>query len=556
MSKPEFILGGLNELNRKLKYFYIIKLETEIMILLGLLLALLGAHPLHAYYHPVEIQLVPGTKSPVVMNMGQTRDVPITLLYIFSESALKESAAIKTENITVFLKAETVSPQINALNIIDSTRFITTEAKTGLPFLSNAMIRLQAEYIGHAYISVEIVELEGSKRYHKLNVTNSTKNRLDVTIVQYEGIWGKIFLTSVTLFIIISYINLGAQLDSENLKQIRQKPKTIILGFIITVLVMPIISWFASLWLLKDQLLYRAGSFIFACGPAASASTLWTVMLDADKELSTGLQVVSMTGALISMPILLYIMEINLQIGPIEQIHRIQVPYARLIQTLVALIFALFVGWRFVGRNKRLKQISAKIFRPLTFFVLIFIIVFSSIIYWYIYRMFDWTITLTSFIITMSTYLITGLVGYLINRNMDDAIVVSISSTYKNSGIAFAVLLVAFETPDTYIAYVPCLTQIVTTSLSLYLFYSILKLINYLKRRKQPAPIQATTEVDEEVDPGSSKKEARSGSNGDKSTKSEENADEFIVMNVTDIVPESPLSRKADDIESAEERQD
>lgn len=503
------------------------------MILAVLLVALLGAYPTHAD-ESLEVKLA--SPEPIVMNMNEIRDVPISINLSLSKPLHID------EWIVVTLKAETISPQIRALEIIRNYRIEPTKL-SGSRIGLKEIIRLRADYIGHAYISVYNVTRAGFGRTKPfLNFSNPTENRLDVTIVQYEGVWGKVFIISVTLFIVISYINLGAQLDSENIRKITENPKAIILGFLITVLVMPLISWLTSLWLLSDQLLYRAGCFIFASGPAASASTLWTVMLDADKELSVGLQVVSMTGALISMPILLYLMDAGLKMEPAGQVHHIQVPYVRLIETLLVLVLALFVGWRFVGRNKRARQISTRIFRPLTFFVLIFIIVFSSIIYWYIYRMFDWTITLTSFIITVSTYLVTGVLGYLINRKMDDAIVVTISSTYKNSGIAFAVLLVAFDTPDTYIAYVPCLTQVVTTSLTLYLCYSIVRLISYLKRRNQPEPIQATATETDEADQSAPKKDTRSGSTSDKSTKSEENADEFIALNVTDIVPGSPLT--------------
>lgn len=68
-------------------------------------------------------------------------------------------------------------------------------------------------------------------------------------------------------------------------------------------------------------------------------------------------------------------------------------------------------------------------------------------------------------IVTSVTYIFSGLLGYIMHRDLDHMITVSISSTYRNSGIAFAALVVAFQPPDIFIAYVPCLTQVVTTSL-------------------------------------------------------------------------------------------
>lgn len=166
--------------------------------------------------------------------------------------------------------------------------------------------------------------------------------------------------------------------------------------------------------------------------------------------------------------------------------------------------------------------------------------------------MFNWTITLTTFLITITTYLISAILGSLINCNKDTSIAISIGSTYKNSGIAFGVLFLAFDEPDLYIAYVPCLTQVLTTSLVLYIFYLFFMLFNYLKRCGQPEIIQATTTSGRDVGefvPGefntatqNAAKECRSDLTS--SGKCVEENEELVAMNVTDSVPGSPISTK------------
>lgn len=487
------------------------------------------------------------TVLPHNMTMGESGNVDVIMK--FDRNSLN-----KVDVITVSFKTVTLSPQFPILELNNASKLIeiTSKQLEASDYEPRFEINLKANYIGHALVKpVELLikSLNGTTLKVLFDDKSPYKD-LHVIVVQYEGIWGKIFIVSVSIFIIITYINLGAQLDTERVEQILAKPITVVLGFLITVIVMPLVSWLACKWLLKDQLLYTIGSYIFACGPTASASTLWTAMLDSDKELSVGLQVASTMGALATMPLLLYLMDTN----QVETNHTIKVPYARLLQTLLVLTLALFIGWRFIGRNERAQKISRKMFRPLTFFVLIFIVVFSSIVYWHIYKMFDWNITLTSLLITLLTYFITGFLGYMINCNLEQAIAISISSAYKNSGIAFAVLLVAFGPPDTYIAYVPCLTQVVTTSISLYLVYIILSLIKCIRRRGQPEVIQATPAADDDggdddrkaqnkkEDSVPKKKEIRSGSDSSVKSGREGENDEFIAMNVTDIVPGSPTS--------------
>lgn len=425
------------------------------------------------------------TKQPLEMNMSSIKEISLNMT--FDEDLIQQQVF---GDLSVTFNTSTISPQFNILSLDSKSTLvpISMEKLRRSNYTYSVKLSLYANYIGHAILQPKSIEYFDSKtRMPMMQLVDARENsyKLPVTIVQFEGIWGKVFIISVAIFMLISYINLGAQLDEENVRQIINKPKTLILGFLISALVMPMLSWFVGQWFLKDQLLYRIGSFIFACSPAASASTLWTVMLNSDKELSVGLQVVSTIGALVTMPSLLYLMDkSNLNLGNSSlHHHKIKVPYGRLIQTLLALLMALLIGWRYVGKNERAQKISRRVFRPLVFFVLIFIIVFSSILYWHIYQMFDWNITLASLIITILTYIVAGLLGHFINCDLDRGVAISISSAYKNSGIAFAVLLVAFEAPDTYIAYVPCLTQIVLTSIILYVTYCIKSLIGCCTRR-------------------------------------------------------------------------
>lgn len=414
----------------------------------------------------------------IKMEMNNSTRIDYSLFV--NKTALNSTQLQINKEFVLKIQPVTLSPQFA---IIEFDQTNSTESKlVKIPiqeletnnFIYNSSISLRATYIGHAtlklnaYITDPTTAPEGNE---SITISsNFNENRLEITVIRQEGILDKIFMYSVIIFITISYINLGAQIDTDNVRRLIETPRTIFLGFLIGVIVMPSASWIAGHYFFNDQPMYRIGSFIYACGPAASASVLWTVMFESDKELSLGLQIASTVGALLTMPILLYAMDKSIDL---EGQYTVKVPYMNLARTLIVLLIALLIGSRLVGHSKRAKQISQRIFRPLTMFVLISIIVFSSYVYWYVYKMFDWNITLMALIVTSATYIFSGLLGFLIHRDIDQMIAISISSTYRNSGIAFAALVVAFQPPDIFIAYVPCLTQVVTTSLIGLVLYSI-----------------------------------------------------------------------------------
>lgn len=464
----------------------------------------------------------------IYIDMNTLNEFVINYKLVLGKEQLKDLQAYKMK-----FEIMTLSPQFDILDInASSTVLVNVDAKNFIEDYNS--VRLSAKYIGHARLRAVAIRLTSS------NKTLSTymfanPQEIDITVVRSQGIWDTLFIISVSVLIFIGYINIGATIDVENMKNMLKQPGPLVVGLIISVVVMPIASWFIAGWLLGDHLIYRVGSFVFACGPAASASSLWAGILDADKELAVGLQVVSTMAALITMPLLLFLMDLGLSRE--GAYYTVQVPYSRLISTLFALLCALFVGWYFLGRNERSRKISQRVFRPLLISILLFIVIFSAFVYWYLYSMFDWTITLTALMITMITYTLSGVLAMLCGCDMEHAVTISITSSYKHSGIAFCVLLVAFEAPDTYIAFVPCLTQVLTTSLSLYIVQTIKVVATMVQRRGQPAAIQA--QVDVEASNKQSEtccKKPVAGSETD--SKSDDKLS--VEFNMTDAAPGSP----------------
>lgn len=430
-------------------------------------------------------------ESAILLSFPNIADSPSTLDMIMDNSSLVnftldfDKTIIQDNTADIFLSIvpKTSSPQFDILllSLTNSTQpqihridKNTLENNTN-SYRYNGKVELKASYIGLAVVDFSVTLLNKQDNTNKTLVIKKP-SKLDVRVTRPQGLIDTVFVLTVIVFITISYVNLGAQIDAKNVRRLIETPSIVFFGYLIGCLVMPLASWFAGRIFFPEQAIFRIGSFIHACCPAASASVFWAVMFDADKELALGLQIASTIGALFTMPIFLYTMDKSLQL---EGNYSIKVPYKDLGRTLVVLLIALFVGSYLSSTSVRAKKISQKIYRPLVKFVLSFIVIFSTIVYWYIFKMFDLNIWLMSLSVTSATYVVSGLLGYMISRDIDRMITITISSTYRNSGIAFAALVVAFREPETFIAYIPCLGQVLTICIVGLIFYLIKLLRNF-----------------------------------------------------------------------------
>lgn len=435
-------------------------------------------------------------EEPLEMLMGESKNVSLRLSLDKDYLSSREF-----ENLTVHFRTATLLPQFSILSFNGSTSEVSSSRKELIDqgFRLRTNLTLSAGYIGHALLQPYSVAYSNRSGTTRIPVDLAEANSLDVIITQDEGISGTIFVVSVSMLMVVIFVNLGGQIDLDNARRLLSQPKPIVIGSIIVVVAMPIVSWSVFYLLLPDQLLHRIGSLVFACGPVALAATPWTELLGGDRELSMGLQLVSMIGALFTMPAQLHFMAHALKDHELMRKNLIKVPYGRLINLSISLLICLALGYKFIGLNPKLKKITAKIYKPLMFGILISIIISSSMIYWHIYRMFDWTITAASALVILVTLFISSVSGYAIGRNKRHALVIGISSIYKNEGIAFTVLLVTFRRPDNYIAYVPCLTQIILTSLSCTLVKLAIRLYSGSDKSSDGAQTAGTGKLEEKA---------------------------------------------------------
>lgn len=474
-------------------------LPNLLSCLMGLLLISLACgeemdrnNAFHISYRTQSSSLPDGS---LKMKMGFSETLTLVLQVDNSTGVLKD----EPKYALLSLRAVTLLPQFDIVQINNWSEptkeelYLEFNNTEGMIYQAMSEITLRARYIGRALILTDRIALSNQKDMSKSQVYRVTgSDPLQVKITRDEGIWGPIFVSAVAFLMILIYLNLGAQIDLDNVKALLSRPKTITAGFFICILTMPVVSWLTFWLLLPNQPLHRIGSYVFACGPAALASTPWTELLGGDKELSMGLQIMTTVSATFTMPLLLHLMELSIDGQDSLEGKFISVPYSRLVGLSVVLLVTLLAGFRFIGSNPRLRKISARIYRPLTLVILIAIIVSSSLIYRHLYRMFDITITLASLVTILVSLIIGSLLGLIINCNRRHALAIGISSIHKNEGIAFAVLLVALEQPDNQVAYVACLTQILLTSVFFATVKLSLRLIHCARRRNQPAPIQAS----------------------------------------------------------------
>lgn len=485
------------------------------------------------------------------MKMGDSRKLNLTIK-IDKALLISKLAPIVYIPDFVGIKFEhrTIQPQFEILQLSNETLLFERKLLEKSYFEINVTMPIYADYLGRAQLqpaqlllcnkSATILEYTNQMNSNETLIVKqltSDTDLLRVIIIQNKGFWDTLFIVTVSLLVIIIYLNLGAQIDLGNMRQIIHRPRSIFLGFLISTLTMPLVAFLIpQLFETRNFLLYRVGFFMFACGPAALASTPWTELMGGDKELSMSLQLISTVAGFFVMPTLVFLMELAIGQGDYELLkdHPLQVPYSRLIELLIILIVSLSIGYYFIGKNPKLRKLTGRIYRPLIFAMLLFIIISSSVIYWHIYRMFDWSITLTAACIIATTIVLSYLLALTSTCDRKHALTIAISSIYKNEGIAFTILAFAFDKPDNFVAYVPCLTQILITSLSFCLIRTCIQFGKLCRTRANDNNnnIEATSSKTPELIVTTSASQQQTSDASCCATKRER--EEFIPVNVTD----------------------
>lgn len=219
------------------------------------------------------------------------------------------------------------------------------------------------------------------------NVTERSNEYLAVTILRPARLIDKLFTYSVIILVSILYINFGAALNLETIKEILRKPVGPIICFICQFLLMPLTSYALGFALFPEAHEMALGLFFTGISPGGGASNMWTLLLGGNIHLSIAMTTISTIAAFGMMPMWIFALG-----RMIFERAKLGVPYNKIFTMAFGLLIPLAIGLLIQRYLPRVARILVRILKPVSMVLILFIIVFAIITNFYIFQLFSWQV--------------------------------------------------------------------------------------------------------------------------------------------------------------------
>lgn len=164
--------------------------------------------------------------------------------------------------------------------------------------------------------------------------------------------------------LIVLMFMLGTELNKEAFINVLRNPKTVILGMVGQIVLLPAIA-FTLAWMLDMPPVYFMGLVLVACCPGGSSSNVFSMLAKGDVALSVTLTAVSSIITLFTLPA---IMELTSQFVSQNTGIAIELPIGKLlIQNIVLLFVPLVAGWLFSHVKPVLASKANKVLNKIAF---------------------------------------------------------------------------------------------------------------------------------------------------------------------------------------------
>jgi len=279
------------------------------------------------------------------------------------------------------------------------------------------------------------------------------------------------FTGLVIVLVSLNIINMGCALDLKVVNETLSRPYAIIIGFITHYFFMPMLAYFIGKVLFSDAPYLRLSLFIFGCSPGGSAANMWTVLLGGNLNLSVTMTFISTLCAVFMMPFWLFLLGNN-----ILENSAIHVPFSNIFASLLSLVVCISIGLGIQKYKPKLAQKSKKILAPVSGFLIVFVVIFASATYWYLFKRMTLDIILAATLNVWLGFAIGALFGIIFRQKFEDIISITVETGIQNTGIVFVILRVALSPPfDLLSMTIPvassCITAIPLTVLFLIMKY-------------------------------------------------------------------------------------
>lgn len=219
------------------------------------------------------------------------------------------------------------------------------------------------------------------------NVTEQSVEFLNVTILRPQRLIDRLFTLSVIILVSILYINFGAALNLQTIKEIFTRPIGPTICFVCQFLFMPLTAFGLGLVLFPTSHEMALGLFFTGISPGGGASNMWTLILGGNINLSIAMTTISTVAAFGMMPLWIFTLG-----RLIFERANLGVPYWKIATMAIGLVIPLAIGLFIQRFLPRVARLLVRVLKPVSMILILFIIVFAIITNFYIFQLFSWQV--------------------------------------------------------------------------------------------------------------------------------------------------------------------
>jgi sodium/bile acid cotransporter 3/5 len=162
---------------------------------------------------------------------------------------------------------------------------------------------------------------------------------------------------------------------------------------------------------------------------------------------------------------------------------KVNIPYANLAFSLIGMTIPLAIGILIQKRKPNWAEKSKKIIRPFTIILLIIAIGGGLYVNYHLLKLFTWSIMAAGMCVAWGGYIFGALAAFLAKLTPPQIIAVSIETALQNPGIAFVLLQLSLPQPESDLAAIPLIGQLLMTGPPLWIVYLVFIIIRKIKNK-------------------------------------------------------------------------
>jgi sodium/bile acid cotransporter 3/5 len=266
--------------------------------------------------------------------------------------------------------------------------------------------------------------------------------QLTVTRSKAKKTASKIFGYSVAVLISLAYINFGCALDLGVMKEVLRRPVGPAIGFLSQFLFMPLCAFLLGYVFPSSSPEMRLGLFVTGTSPGGGASNIWTVMFGGNLDLSVTMTAVSTFSAFFMMPLWVFLLG-----EVIIADTQIVIPYFKITTYGVMLVVPLLIGVSVRRCLPKVADFMVKVMRPVSFLLIIFILVCGVWSQFFMIKLITWQIALVGFALPWFGFGFGCLLSQLCKRERKDILAIAIETGIQNTGMSIFMLWFTLDHP-------------------------------------------------------------------------------------------------------------